>query len=92
MVVSQGFAHEPASLNEGPTKPVFLDDSNGPKFYVRSNASTRLMDVREASEFIAARWPGVAWGGQRCYRENCLHGPLTLGEWSALASLSANIG
>ncbi len=45
---------------ESATKPVFLEDANGSEFFVRSNASTRLMDVKEATEFIAARWPGVA--------------------------------
>lgn len=44
---------------EAATKPVFLDDPNGPEFYVRSNASTRLLDVKEATEFIAKRWSGV---------------------------------
>jgi hypothetical protein len=41
------------------TVPIFVEDANGPEFYVRSNASTRLLDVKEATQFIAQRWPGV---------------------------------
>ena len=41
------------------THPVFVEDSGSPEFYVRSNASTRLMDVKEATTFIATRWSGV---------------------------------
>lgn len=42
------------------TQPVFVEDSGSPEFYVRSNASSRLLDVKEAMSYIAAHWPGVA--------------------------------
>jgi Uncharacterized conserved protein len=42
------------------TKAVFLDGTSGPEFYVRSNSSTRLLDVKEATQYIAQRWPGLA--------------------------------
>ena len=41
------------------TQPVFLEDGGSPEFYVRSNAATRLLDVKEATSYIATRWPGV---------------------------------
>lgn len=46
---------------EAATKPVFLEDGANPEFYVRSNASTRLLDVKEATQYISQRWPAVAW-------------------------------
>jgi hypothetical protein len=55
----EGHALAVVSADAG-TKPVFLEDTNGAEFYVRSNASTRLLDVKEAAEYIAQRWPGVA--------------------------------
>jgi hypothetical protein len=45
---------------EHSTKPVFLEDAGNPEFYVRSNAATRLLDVKEATQYIAQRWPAVA--------------------------------
>jgi predicted HTH transcriptional regulator len=45
---------------EPSTRPVFLDDGSGPEFYLRSNAASRLLDVKEATQYIAQRWPGVA--------------------------------
>ncbi len=44
---------------EPATRPVFLEDANASEFYVRSNASTRLLDVREAAQYITQRWPGT---------------------------------
>ena len=41
------------------TQPVFVEDGGSPEFYVRSNASTRLLDVKEATSYIAAHWPGI---------------------------------
>src|SRR5262249_9802702 len=41
------------------TQPTFVDDRGSQEFYVRSNASTRLLDVKEATSYIAAHWPGV---------------------------------
>ncbi len=52
--------HAIAVLSAEPsTRPVFLEDVNGAEFYVRSNAATRLLDVKEAAQYIAQRWPGV---------------------------------
>lgn len=45
---------------EAATKPVFLEDANGPEFHLRSHASTRLLDVKEATQYIAERWPSVS--------------------------------
>jgi hypothetical protein len=42
------------------TQPVFVEDVGSPEFYVRSNAASRLLDVKEATSYIAAHWPGVA--------------------------------
>ncbi len=63
--VSISFAHVDGQTiavvsAEPATKPVFLDDAAGPEFYLRSNAATRLLDVKEATQYIAQRWPGVA--------------------------------
>ena len=38
-------------------RPVFLTYEGGRKFYLRTGGSTREMDVQEAVEFIATRWP-----------------------------------
>jgi hypothetical protein len=45
---------------EPATKPVFVEDAAGPEFYVRSNASTRPLDVKEAMQYIGQRWPSLA--------------------------------
>src|SRR6266487_276090 len=37
-------------------KPVFLEEQDRPEFWVRSGPSTRLLDVKEASDYIAAKW------------------------------------
>jgi hypothetical protein len=42
------------------TRAVFLEGAAGPEFWLRSNAATRLLDVKEAATYIAQRWPGVA--------------------------------
>jgi hypothetical protein len=39
--------------------PVFVDNDGAPEFYVRSGASTRQLDVKEATSFIGAHWPGA---------------------------------
>ena len=38
-------------------QPVFVEDQGSPEFYVRSGASTRQLNVKEATDFIASRWP-----------------------------------
>ncbi len=44
---------------EGAVTPVFLEDGGQSEFHVRSNASTRRLDVKEATGYITQRWPGV---------------------------------
>jgi len=39
---------------------VFLEDQGTSEFHLRSNASTRRLGVKEATEYIARRWPGVS--------------------------------
>jgi hypothetical protein len=36
--------------------PVFLTDSDGKEFHVRAGNTTRLMDVEEATGYIAHHW------------------------------------
>jgi hypothetical protein len=54
------------SLNEGDicrvlvapsTRPVFLSQGGTPKLYLRAGAATRELNVKEAIDFQAARWP-----------------------------------
>lgn len=40
-------------------QPVFVEDQGSPEFYVRSGASTRQLNVKEATDFIASRWPST---------------------------------
>ena len=37
-------------------RPVFLNQSNTPKFYLRTGGGTRDLNIQEAVEFIAHRW------------------------------------
>lgn len=39
-------------------RPVFLEQGGSPKFYLRSGAATRELNVKEAIDFQASRWPG----------------------------------
>jgi hypothetical protein len=36
--------------------PVFVEDQGSPEFYVRSGSSTRQLNVKEATDYIGARW------------------------------------
>lgn len=48
-------------LNADPAlKPVFVDNAGSPEFYVRSGASTRQLNVKEATDYIASRWSDAA--------------------------------
>lgn len=38
-------------------RAVFLEQSGSPKLYVRSAATTRELNVKEAMDYQAARWP-----------------------------------
>jgi predicted HTH transcriptional regulator len=40
-------------------KPVFLVDGEAKEFHVRAGNTTRLMDVEEATSYIAERWKGL---------------------------------
>lgn len=40
--------------------PVFVDNAGAPEFYVRSGPSTRLLNVKEATDYIAAHWSEAA--------------------------------
>ena len=40
--------------------PVFVDNQDMPEFYVRSGASTRPLNVKEASDYIAEHWKDAA--------------------------------
>ncbi len=42
------------------TQPVFVEDLQSSEFYIRSGASTRQLNVRETTDFIAGRWPRAA--------------------------------
>jgi len=39
-------------------RPVFLDQGGVPKLYLRAGAATRELNVKEAIDFQATRWPG----------------------------------
>lgn len=39
-------------------RPVFLEQGGNPKFYLRAGAATRELNVKEAIDFQASRWPG----------------------------------
>jgi hypothetical protein len=50
-------AHEICRLIVSPApRPVYVDQEGSPKFFLRSGASTREMNVREGIEWIATRW------------------------------------
>jgi hypothetical protein len=40
--------------------PVFVDNDGSPEFFVRSGASTRQLNVKEATDYIADHWSGGA--------------------------------
>lgn len=40
--------------------PIFVDNEGAPEFYVRSGASTRQLNVKEATDYIAAHWSEAA--------------------------------
>lgn len=40
--------------------PVFLDNEGAPEFYVRSGSSTRQLNVKEVTDYVAAHWSDVA--------------------------------
>jgi predicted HTH transcriptional regulator len=44
---------------ERATQPVFLEDAGETEFHVRSNASTRRLGVKEATDIIAQHWPAT---------------------------------
>lgn len=46
-------------------RPVYLEEGKDPGLYLRMGASTRRLDVREAVEYVARRWPS---GGGRSSR------------------------
>lgn len=39
------------------SRPVFLKQGNEPRFYLRTGGGTRDLNIQEATEFIANRWP-----------------------------------
>ena len=39
------------------SRPVYIEHSGNQKFYARTGGGTREMNIKEAVEFIAARWP-----------------------------------
>jgi hypothetical protein len=41
-------------------RPLFLEDANERVFYVRAGNTSRPLDVKEATEYIASRWPAPA--------------------------------
>jgi hypothetical protein len=45
---------------EPATQPVFVEDRDTSEFYVRSGASTRQLNVKDATDYIASRWPKAA--------------------------------
>jgi hypothetical protein len=48
-------------LNADPSAaPVFVDNEGSPEFFVRSGASTRQLNVKEATDYIAAHWSDAA--------------------------------
>ena len=40
--------------------PVFVENEGSPEFFVRSGASTRQLNVKEATDYIAAHWSDAA--------------------------------
>ncbi len=57
VVFHQVAAHEICRLIVSPApRPVYLDQDGSPKFFLRSGATTREMNVREVIEWIATRW------------------------------------
>ncbi len=40
-------------------QPVFVEDQGSAEFYVRSGASTRQFNVKEATDYIGSRWPSA---------------------------------
>lgn len=40
-------------------RPVFLDQGNSPKFFVRTGGGTRDLNIKEALDFIRGRWRSV---------------------------------
>jgi Putative DNA-binding domain len=41
------------------TRPVFIDQGNAPKFYVRTGAVTRDLNIQEAVSYIFERWKNL---------------------------------
>jgi predicted HTH transcriptional regulator len=39
-------------------RPVFIEQGNAQKFYVRTGGATRDLNIKEALDFIGARWKG----------------------------------
>lgn len=40
--------------------PVFVDNDSTPEFYVRSGSSTRQLNVKEVTDYVAAHWSDAA--------------------------------
>ena len=40
-------------------RPVFLNQGNAPKFYVRTGGGTRHLNIQEALEYVAGRWKNL---------------------------------
>jgi hypothetical protein len=40
-------------------RPVFIEQGNTPKFYVRTGGATRDLNIKEALDFIGGRWKGI---------------------------------
>ncbi|MGR8941293.1 MAG: AlbA family DNA-binding domain-containing protein [Gammaproteobacteria bacterium] len=40
-------------------RPVFLEQGNAPRFYVRTGGATRDLNIKEALDYIAGRWKRV---------------------------------
>ncbi len=58
IVFHQSLGHEICRLIVSPAaRPVYLELDGAPKFFLRSGATTREMNVREGIEWIATRWP-----------------------------------
>jgi hypothetical protein len=41
------------------SRPVFLEQSNTPKFFVRTGGATRDLNIQEALDYVAGRWKRV---------------------------------
>lgn len=41
------------------TRPVFLEQGNTPKFFVRTGGATRDLNIQEALDYVAGRWKRV---------------------------------